>query len=259
MTMLPSVGCMNDIPEIRCNGVTFRLPFWRLLRPLTALEFARLDASIVKNRVQERAITYTSPLWGERCVIQGSYRLRICGERDIFCPVCPRDGMTDDAAREMRLELATTGRRLTPEEIEQLRENRDENILQDRGLGESLRSIAARYHLSVRMVGKILRAAGVDRSTPETIEGRDGKQYPAPVPLPPFDTNLASGQRNLIRLRAILDQLSAAERRQQFDVVCRRHGGPGEVERALALLDAVLADLASGVMGAEVGVVPSCP
>jgi hypothetical protein len=239
---------MTDIPEIHNDGKTFRLPFARLLRPLTPDEFAALDSSIVRNKVQERIITYTSPLWGQRCVINGANRLRIATDRGMVCPVGPRGEMGDDAARELAIELNCTGRKLSPDEIATLREHRNEAILLARDLGESLRSVAARFHLSHVQVIRILRAALGGTHVPST----PARIKKPPVPLPPFDSRLASGQRFVVRLRAFIDQISAAEQADDFAAVCAPYGGPVAVERALSLLDKVLSDMAARAMGANV-------
>jgi hypothetical protein len=170
-----------EIPEIRFDGKTYRLPFAHLLRPLTPAEFAGLDASIAKRRVLERITTYDSRTFGQRCVINGASRLRIAADRGLSAiPTCHRGEICDEEAHEQALELNTVGRHLSPSEIAELRQKRNAEIVEARDEGhESLRTIAARFHLSEKMIRKILEEAGADRSAPETITGADGKTYSA--------------------------------------------------------------------------------
>lgn len=238
---------MTDVPEIRLCDIRYRLPFARLFPTPSASQHADLSLSIQRYKVLDDVQTYDSPTWGIRCVIDGARRLRIASDLGLSTvPVLHRGEMTDDTARAWCLTLNKDRRPLTPEEIAVLRETRNEAIIEDRGLGESLRSIAARHHLSPRMVRKILKAAGVYQSPP--IKGRDGKTYPAPVALPPYDTTLATAQRTIVRLRAVLDQLSAGEAAPRFQAACLHHGVSGGLDGLLATFEAVLADLANQSM-----------
>jgi hypothetical protein len=177
-----------DIPTVRLDGATYRFVFAALFRPHTPAERGRLLASIRRHGVRVRVLTYDSPTWGRRCVVDGASRLELAAEiatdeaTHLTVPVQHLGDLTDDAARELALTLNADRRHLTPEEQQAARRDRIRRVVEGRADGDSLRTIAAREGVSEKQVREDLKAAGAEGSAPDRVHGADGKSYPTAAP-----------------------------------------------------------------------------
>jgi hypothetical protein len=186
--MMAPVSPDPAVPTVRLDGATYRFVFAALFRRHTPAERARLEASIRRHGVRVRVLTYDSPTWGRRCVVDGASRLELAAEiandeaTHLSIPVQHLGDLTDDAARELALTLNADRRHLTPEEQRAARCERIERVTAARAEGDSLRMIAEREGVSEKQVREDLRAAGAEGSAPERVRGADGKSYPATAP-----------------------------------------------------------------------------
>jgi hypothetical protein len=176
------------IPGVRLDGAMYRFVFAALFRRHTPVERARLEASIRRHGVRVRVLTYDSPTWGRRCVIDGVSRLELAAEIatdetiHLAVPVQHLGELSDDVARELALTLNSDRRHLTPEEQQAARRERVDRVAAARAEGDSLRTIAEREGVSEKQVREDLKAAGAEGSAPDRIHGADGKSYPAVPP-----------------------------------------------------------------------------
>ncbi|MDY3554796.1 hypothetical protein R5W24_003925 [Gemmata sp. JC717] len=276
----------EPIPALRFGNVTYHFPFARLIRSHTAQERDELAASIrAHKRVLVRVVTYDSPAWGERCVIDGAARLELAAELGIDVPVQHRGPLGDEAARAECLALNVDRRHLTPEERQAVRASRVERVRAARDDGRSLREIARAEGVSPTQVARDLadaahagvtpvtpesRVAGVTWVTPEsrvagvtgvTPESRvAGVTGGTPAPGGAGDDRslkaLERGLRALVRadrgrVAGALPDLLRGPHRDRLERIAARHGVPLSGDR-WPLMDALLA-VASDLL-AEMGV-----
>ena len=245
----------DDVPELRHDGVTYRLPFRHLFRRHTPAERTGLVTSVTALGVLVRVVTYDSNRWGPRCVIDGGTRLKIAAELQRVVPVHHRGRLDDARAEREAVSLNTDRRQLTPDEVAAYRAQRNADICADRIEGDSFQIIADRFGLTRQTVFDICEAAGVSRLTPERVTGADGKSYPSASGRKGEHTPeqfLARAQRAVHALRAALDALLAGFLADRLRVILTRHDTDVET---LALFEAVIADLAAEIAAGPVLVV----
>lgn len=166
------------VKTIELDGITWELPYWDLLPPLSSPAFEEL-----KNDIEDRGGNLYPILWtpltgGARRVIDGGHRLRAVAE-------LRAEGWTGELSeqqlsfasleeeKQAAIDLNIKRRHLTPEQ-------RAEWVARLRQEGKSLREIAEAAGVSKSQVSRDL--AGVPFGTPEAITGKDGKSYPAQRP-----------------------------------------------------------------------------
>lgn len=159
---------------------------YQLLPDLAEEEFAALKADIA-----ERGVMVPVELDEAGNVLDGHHRLRACAELGITdYPTIIRPGLTEDEKREHVLALNLDRRHLT-------REQRRELVATLRADGWSLRRIGEKLNVDPVTVRNDL--AGVENSTPETVTGQDGKQYPAHRPAPVMAPTREAAEQELQR------------------------------------------------------------
>ena len=179
---------------IKVGRHTFRVLYPDLLRALTTVELAALEASVLKDGVKVPALVD-----GEMGVIDGANRLRLAAEHGLDAPWSIVSGLTTAQKRDLAVALNVCRRHLTPAEQAAARQGRVERVAAKRHDGQSVRAIAETEGIDPKQVRRDLAKAGErqgnhpggDMSPPEgtpcaapsRVEGRDGKSYPAAVPL----------------------------------------------------------------------------
>lgn len=108
-------------------------------------------------------------------ILDGHHRSRLADQLGIPYRVDVREVASDDEAQEIARTLNADRRHLRPEQrrpiVKALRED-----------GHSLRAIGGALGISQTQVANDLE--GVNRLTPDRVEGQDGKSYPASRPSP---------------------------------------------------------------------------
>src|SRR5262245_6244437 len=123
---------MAEIPEIRFDGKTYRLPFVSLFRRHTPDERAALAADIAELGVLNRIVTYDSDTWGQRCVIDGNTRLEIAvAQGRSAIPTHHRGRLPDTRAEREAISLNLARRHLSAEEMAIYRQKRNADIIAD--------------------------------------------------------------------------------------------------------------------------------
>ena len=146
---------------------------YQLLRPLTAEERTRLRDSIRRDGVKV-PIEYDE----EGNILDGHHRVDLCRELGITkWPRIVRVGMSETEKLLHVLALNDARRQLDEADIDRVRQERIRLEIGLRQQGESLRAISRKTGVSHEQVRQDL--SGVNRLTPETVTGADGKQYPA--------------------------------------------------------------------------------
>ncbi|MDO8673071.1 MAG: MT-A70 family methyltransferase [Dehalococcoidia bacterium] len=139
---------------------------YQLLPDLSEEEYEALRADIAARGVMV-PVEYDE----QGNVLDGHHRVRVCGELGITdWPKVVRLGMSEDQKREHVLALNLDRRHLT-------REQRAELVGRLRSEGWSTRRIADRLHVDDKTVRNDLE--GAEYSAPDTVTGKDGKEYPA--------------------------------------------------------------------------------
>jgi ParB-like chromosome segregation protein Spo0J len=169
---------------------SFTLLFPDLLRPLSADERTRL-----RDSIQARGKVVVPVVVDEHDgVIDGGNRVILAAELGLAeVPVDVHPGLTQEQKRDLALSLNEDRRHLSPED-------RRELALRLRQEGKSYREIGDRLGIGKSTAQRDLQdaggkslppdpasdeeakesaASGVPFGTPETVRGRDGKQYPA--------------------------------------------------------------------------------
>jgi hypothetical protein len=171
-------------PTITIGKRTFTMLFPDLLRPLTDREYQDLKNSIRKSGVQVAIVVDEHD-----GIIDGGNRAMIAAELQIRnVPTDIRKHLTQQQKIELALTLNGDRRHLSKSERKQLIEDRKKRIAEARAKGASIRTIAQQEGIDPKQVQRDLNAvkqSGVDMSTPEvpdTVVGRDGKEYPAVRP-----------------------------------------------------------------------------
>lgn len=154
-------------------------PF-QVLPTLAAEEYDALRAS-----VDRRGVRVPVELDADGRVLDGHHRLRAAAELGLdpeAVPLVVRDELSEEEALEYVLELNLDRRHLTPEQRRKVAAELREH-------GWSLRRIGARVGVHHETIRRDLDAGvenatgeGGDGDRPETVQGRDGKRYPARRP-----------------------------------------------------------------------------
>lgn len=166
---------------VNINGVRHACPFAATFRDLTADERAGLLESGRQIGFYHPTITYDSPTHGP-AVADGVNRAELADEHGIPLPVQHLGAVSDEDAERIAKRVNADRRHLTADEQRAARAARIERVAESRAGGKSLRAIAAEEGVSKSQVVADLESAGVQGCTPETILGRDGKEYPAATP-----------------------------------------------------------------------------
>lgn len=87
------------------GGLTYRLPFAGLTGEPSANELIELRRSIQEHGVRVRVMTYNSPTHGQRCVIDGAWRLRIAAQLGLAAIPVQACEATDEEAEQLAYEL----------------------------------------------------------------------------------------------------------------------------------------------------------
>ncbi|AWM41753.1 hypothetical protein GobsT_71480 [Gemmata obscuriglobus] len=237
----------HSLPIVRACGLLYQLPFADLIRPLTEREAAELRVSIGQHKkVLVRVVTYDSPVWGERCVIDGANRITIAAEMGLDLPVQHRGTLTDEQARAECLALNVDRRQLTREEQEASRARRLQRVVTARAAGASTRDIARAEGVSQTRVIQDL-AKATDMSAEQGCS------------LAPLDRTLKAFEQSMRRLvcmkrpsktappqpTGVLPDLLRSPHRARLERIASRHGVPlsGDSWPLMDSLLAVLADL----------------
>jgi hypothetical protein len=160
------------------------------LRPLTDDENDGLRIKLMAEGCREKLLYFR--LGGACYQLDGHHRRRICeGDKIPFEWHQVKSVTSKQEALEWVHEHQVSRRNSTPEEIKHLRLQRLERVAQARQDGKSLRSIADQENISLGQVQRDLVASGVSPDTPEattistipeTVVGKDGKQYDSAKP-----------------------------------------------------------------------------
>ncbi len=186
--------------RITIGRKTYTILFPNLLRPLKAREETALRISIRKWGVRVPIVTdeYDG-------VIDGGNRLRIAAELGLKeIPVRVQKGLFLKDKEELALMLNDARRHLNASERKALAKQRKETVAEARANGESTRSIAEREGVSQKQVRLDSQRSGEEFSSPDhaapaTVNGRDGKEYPAQrTP----ETELVERKEEIRRLRS---------------------------------------------------------
>ena len=148
---------------------------YQLLRPLNDKEYESL-----KNNIKENGVVTPVVYDEEDNILDGHYRIKACKELGIDdWPSIIKTGLTEAEKKAQVLVLNEARRHLTEEDKDNMREARIETEKELRKEGYSYRRIANAVGVSHMQVKRDLKKAGVTPVTPETVEGKDGKEYSA--------------------------------------------------------------------------------
>lgn len=124
-------------------------------------------------------------------ILDGYQMQRACIDENIKPDYAP---LPKGVSAEQFVHVANNLRRHEPYDVWLARmreeaESRRERAAEMHDTGMSNRAIAAVEGVSEKTIREDIKASGADRSAPETVTGRDGKEYPAtkPAPAPPHD------------------------------------------------------------------------
>jgi hypothetical protein len=112
-------------------------------------------------------------------LLDGRHRYRACTELGMPPRFEQYTGTDPEAFVRSRNEHR---RHLTPEQREHLKAQRVQRVAEARSQGQSIRQIAEAEHVHPKTIERDLER--VAPATPQTVTGRDGKQYPANRPSP---------------------------------------------------------------------------
>ena len=240
------------------NGQTLACPFFDLFRPLTALELAELEASILE---EGDLLVPVQTYWDPDCelsILDGMHRAMICEKHGIETQPWNRGKMPRKLARRRAWKINFARRQLTLEEFRALQASaKGERTWQSVGAraeGKSTRAIAAQTGVSQTQVIRDLAAAAAQVNppgSPDTVKGSDGKSYP-PFSRKRLRKGLVEKMREKVR-DLILDvrRLGSTESNQvRTMVVSSEHSMPVHVDQKhglvwpwLATMGDVLRDL----------------
>lgn len=161
---------------------------YQVCRPLTPIEYELLKADIAEHGV---LVPIEQDEDGE--ILDGHHRARAWQELTAEgvtladAPVIVRSGLSEEDKRNHARRLNALRRQLSDDERERL-------MVEMRQDGASYRQIATANGVSTMTAYNAVKNSGVQNYTPETINGSDGKQYPATKvkteywsPAPAFD------------------------------------------------------------------------
>lgn len=182
---------------ILADGIEFVILFPDLFKPLTESEFDCLVESIRKFGVQNPVLVES---YSNNGIIDGINRVRAYARLEAEgadlsgLPVSMIEAvMSPEKIEELAISLNIDRRHLSKAEVKEARERRVQRVAELRAEGKSLRAIAEEVGVNEKQVRKDL-ASTADQSAPETVQGRDGRTYPArrekpaPIPTPPTPT-----------------------------------------------------------------------
>lgn len=140
-----------------------------------------LTDSILDNG-QREPVTYSKGPASPGYLVDGRNRLRAC-ELAHVAPLTQELAFETEADIVAFIEDKNDHRRhLTAEELSALAEERRLRVIAAREAGKSFRAIAKEENVSLVQVQRDL-SSGVPPGTPEKVQGKDGKTYPASRPL----------------------------------------------------------------------------
>lgn len=220
--------------RIDVNGISYALPFERLLPAFTPGRLAELAADVAIHGVLQDVVVATTDSWG-RCIVEGMHRSIVAEPLEhVVVPIKNLGRLTDAQARERCFALNVKRRHMTVEEQQQAREGRIARVVEQRDSGKSLRAIADDVGVSLGQVQRDLSAAGV---SPDT---RKRKRRPPAVRALANVTSLAGS------LKAVLREPS---RRKALEAIAKQHGVPFDHDGGWSVFERVrlvLRDLANG-------------
>jgi hypothetical protein len=174
------------------HGLKLACPFSDKFRRHTEAERSAMLASVKASGIHESVKLYTDTTTGrEDCLLDGEGRLTTAIELKLAFDAVRFEHfgeLTTDAAYDIACDLNDSRRQDSPDEVERRkverleRHARKHREMQARERGDSLRTIAEREGISLGQVQRDLAEAGVSPDTPETVKGKDGKEYPASKP-----------------------------------------------------------------------------
>jgi len=186
---------MNDAAREQLTIKT--KPEYQIMPPLSEDERTALEADIALHGVQVQI-----EIDEHGHILDGHHRYQTCLELGITdYPVVIRAGLTEDEKMARIRALNVARRHLTTEE-------RLQHIVELRQSGHSIRDIAAQTGIPKSNVERDLRAVSDGTpDMPETVTGRDGKQYPARR----TPTIIANGQAEVGRVLGRLADVNVDE------------------------------------------------
>lgn len=208
---------------------------YQLMPNLTEEEYEALKHDIAARGVQV-PIEYDE----KGGILDGHHRLRACQELGIKdWPRVVRVGMTEDQKREHVLALNLARRHLS-------KEQRAELVARLRAEGWSLRRIANRLNVDPMTVKHDL--SGVEFSTPDRIEGADGKSYPAHKPVAVFNPSPVE-QGQIFDNPDVVDKLVTGEAGNVSDAIkqIRKAERQRDIEQQREAIEQGTARLPEGV------------
>jgi hypothetical protein len=185
--------------KVKVGSVTYHLPFVDLI-PFDAQQLARLRDSIrEQGRVRVPVLCWQDKRTDEtEWVVDGAHRVLVAAELGLV--EVPRSHAAFDseqAAREECQRLNRDRRHLTAEQLDAMRQERIERVVERREAGESIRSIAESEGIAIGTVASDLKVAStVQGRTVEPVggkvTGKDGRtrtatpRKPKPEPAEQF-------------------------------------------------------------------------
>jgi ParB-like chromosome segregation protein Spo0J len=214
-------------------GISYALPFAKLLPPLTEARYAELRADVAVNRVQQAIVTATTRLWG-RIIVDGGHRALIAEELILDPPVVTLGDISEADAKQRCLALNLKRRHMTLDEQQAARQGRIARVGALADQGKTVREIAEIEQVSKSQVGRDLQLV------PGGTKRR--KRPPAQRALSNV-TSLTGSVRAVLRDRS---------KRPTLEAIAAQHGIPlsGTSWPALDAIRAVLRDVVGGAASA---------
>jgi len=175
------------VKTITLDGITWELPYWDLLPPLSAPAFEELKDDIEDKGGNVYPVLWTPLLGGDRRVIDGGHRLRAVSElrQEGHTAVALNEQCLTftslDEEKQAALDLNLKRRHLTPEQ----RAEWATRLRLHQGM--SYPQIAETLGVSVGTAYNDVKASATFsklKTSSDTITGKDGKTYPANRPAP---------------------------------------------------------------------------
>jgi transposase-like protein len=177
----------RPLKTIELDGITWELPYWDLLPPLSTPAFEELKEDILDKGTNVYPVIWTRHMvrgeMSPKIVVDGGHRLRAVaelhaeGHATVELSEQRISFENEEEEKQAALDLNLKRRHLSPEQ-------RAEWVARLRQEGKSTRQIAEAVGVDPKTVRNDLRASGGDNSPPEKIKGVDGKTYPANRPAP---------------------------------------------------------------------------
>lgn len=168
------------VTAVEFGGRRFHCPHADLIPRHTGEERGRLDEN--GGFVYPVLLYRDTTLGLDDCVLDGHGRLGSAARTGAAVEFKHLGDMTTEEARTLAEHLEDDRRHETQDVVRARRERRIKRVVELRAEGKSIRAIAGEMGVSTTQVVRDISDSGVTGVTPESVTGKDGKEYPASKP-----------------------------------------------------------------------------